>query len=208
MSPRPSTYTLFFKLAFSLSATCPFLPGSAQLVNTTIDNTSGDLLTGATILYEPASLWRSGNQSLCVGCTAHPDPSRAYGETWHEGASLPAQSGGQSQVLTASMGFTVYVYCIIAPFWRTELAFYLDGERAGTFALAANTARVRYAGSGCAGDGNGTLALLDRVVYTHDSETRAGNTTSDPVASSTSILSGPSETPNSLSSSSHRAGRQ
>nr|VWP02564.1 Efflux pump FUB11 (Fusaric acid biosynthesis protein 11) [Ganoderma boninense] len=85
-------------------------------------------------------------------------------------------------------GSAVYVYGIIAPFWRTDLAFYLDGERAGTFALEANTSRayeydvVLFAsgalplaahtlaiqsGTTATDDGSDTLVLLDRVVYTY-----------------------------------------
>ncbi|PIL30898.1 hypothetical protein GSI_07067 [Ganoderma sinense ZZ0214-1] len=169
----------------------------------TIDDTSGDPLTGDIILYEPASSWRSGNQNLCMNCIARPDAS---GETWHEGASFSSQSGAwqsKSQVLTASVPFNgsaVYVYGIIAPFWRTDLAFYLDGERAATFALEVNTSRAYGYESGATttGGGNDTLVLLDRVVYTHDSGllTTPSNTTSPPAASSTStsFFSGPSAT--------------
>lgn len=82
-------------------------------------------------------------------------------------------------------GSAVYVYCIIAPFWPTNLAFYLDGESTGTFALAANTSRAYeygvlvYASAALplrehtltiqsgGGDGNDTLVLLDRIVYTY-----------------------------------------
>ena len=82
-------------------------------------------------------------------------------------------------------GSAVYVYCIIAPFWPTNLTFHLDGESAGTFALAANTSRAYeygvlvYASAALplrehtltiqsgGGDGNDTLVLLDRIVYTY-----------------------------------------
>ncbi|KAM5531505.1 hypothetical protein V8D89_014830 [Ganoderma adspersum] len=217
MNPGLPTYSLFFKLAISFSVAGLFTSVSALLVNTTLDDTSGTPSTGATILYEPASSWRSGNLSLCMNCTARPDAFRAYGETWHEGLSLPPLSGEQSQVLTASLPFNgsaVYVYCITAPFWSTDLAFYLDGERTGAFALAANTSRAYEYGvlvyasatlplaehtlsieSG-SGSGNDTLVPLDRIIYTHDSATSASATSSSPSgASSTSVFSGPSATP-------------
>ena len=105
MHPGPATYCLFFKLALSFSVACLVTSASAQLVNTTVDDTSGDPLTGATILYEPASSWKSGNLSVCANCTARPDAFHASGETWHEGLSLPSLPGEQSQGLTASLPF-------------------------------------------------------------------------------------------------------
>lgn len=106
MRPRPSTYILLFKLALSFSLACIFSPASAQLINMTIDDTGGNPLTGSTMQYDPPSLWHSGNQNLCTNCTAHPDASRASGETWHEGASLPSPPGEQSEALSASVEFT------------------------------------------------------------------------------------------------------
>ncbi len=97
MRPHPSAFTLLFKITVFLLPAWLLASASAQLVNTMIDDTSGDPLTGATILFEPANLWRSGNlQSPCTNCTAHPDAFRAYGGSWHEGLSYSSQVGGQA----------------------------------------------------------------------------------------------------------------
>ena len=91
----------------------------------------------------------------------------------------------RAELHSTGTGSAVCVYCIIGPFWDTDLTFYLDDGRAGTFALAANTTRAYeyntlvYSTASLrsqehaltilsgTGGGNSTLILLDRIVYTY-----------------------------------------
>lgn len=52
------------------------------ITNITIDDTNGDPTTGTQILYSPAGFWKLG--PTCGNCTAQPDPTKAYEQTWRD----------------------------------------------------------------------------------------------------------------------------
>ena len=54
----------------------------AILVNSTIDDAFPDPRSGARIQYIPAAAWNLGG--TCEPCTAKPDISLLYNNTWHD----------------------------------------------------------------------------------------------------------------------------
>jgi hypothetical protein len=72
---RPSSW-----LSPLLITSLLFLPRFAcgVLRNTTIDDTQLDLIE-----YQPPDAWQLGLG--CSGCAIHPDKTRAFGSTWHDG---------------------------------------------------------------------------------------------------------------------------
>lgn len=61
-------------------------PAGAQ-TNFTIDDQAGDELTGVQPTYTPSGDWAQG--ATCTGCLAKPDPSKAFGGTWHDATHGP-----------------------------------------------------------------------------------------------------------------------
>ncbi|KAI0666259.1 hypothetical protein C8Q78DRAFT_462469 [Trametes maxima] len=163
----------------------------AGRVNVTIDDAYGDERTGLPIEYTPADYWKAGH--ACTDSTAHPDPSRAYKSTWHDGTfNINNTKGIGVPVLQASVpfdGVAVYVYCILtgtysSPDSYSWLHFVIDGEAVGEFVHQPNGDGTYYynvpvyvnesvpAGNhslqivnGQAG-GEKSLVLFDYIVYT------------------------------------------
>ncbi|KAI0092532.1 hypothetical protein BDY19DRAFT_990247 [Irpex rosettiformis] len=96
-----------------------------SFVNRTIDDQTGDKVTGEQVSYLPAQLWTQGNG--CGGCSAKPDPSQAVQQTWHDGARNPSRD----PPLTLSFKFTgnaVYLFNIIARGDPTDVSIIIDGN--------------------------------------------------------------------------------
>ncbi|KAM5539937.1 hypothetical protein V8D89_006440 [Ganoderma adspersum] len=197
----------------------PF-PVSSALVNRTIDDESGDSVTGTKPVYGPddSNYWKQG--STCSGCHITPliDKTQPFDGTWHDGTYSP---GGPD--LTISFSFTgtaVYVYNIVpntVDFTDTlaNITFTLDGSHAGTYlhvpdpttvflyrqvvykntnlANQEHTVEMRSSGT------NASLILFDYVIYTAEetSSSSSGTSSSTTSSSSSSATSAPS------SSSSH-----
>ncbi|KAJ7879231.1 hypothetical protein B0H14DRAFT_2341560 [Mycena olivaceomarginata] len=100
---------------------------SGSVLPATIDDTTGDSLTGA----QPSYSGSFSANSNCDGCLVHPDPQRAHGGTWHDSS----QFGGAPPV-SVTLSFTgigIDVFCILAntvpgAVTTTDLAFTLDGS--------------------------------------------------------------------------------
>ncbi|EJD35731.1 hypothetical protein AURDEDRAFT_175181 [Auricularia subglabra TFB-10046 SS5] len=185
---------------------------SARIFNVTIDDTLGDEHTGERPRYTPAD-WkaRSVGGDPCPRCTAQPDPTLAFGGTWHDKSTFVGQDPS-----TVSMNFTaIYVFVIIAngharTINTTRLSFYLDGFPTpdGTFLHEPDETQGPYlynqlvfserlpTGShtlvvaNVPGDEDGSLVLFDYAVYTTE---EPDSTDSRP--SGTGTTSAPPETP-------------
>ncbi|KAJ7042046.1 hypothetical protein C8F04DRAFT_114999 [Mycena alexandri] len=103
--------------------------------NRTIDDESGDSVSGALPTYIPASFWRLG--PTCPDCAVRPDQSLAFNRTWHDNSQFP---GNQPVSLSLDfVGTAIYVFCIVPPIEtnvisRYSLTFSLDdGASQGTF---------------------------------------------------------------------------
>ncbi|EJD35734.1 hypothetical protein AURDEDRAFT_175184 [Auricularia subglabra TFB-10046 SS5] len=112
---------------------------SARVFNVTIDDTLGDERTGQKPRYTPPD-WkaRSVGGGPCPGCTAQPDPTLAFGGTWHDKSTFIGND--PSTVLLNFSGTAIYVFCILPngignTINRTRLSFYVDGFTSpdGTF---------------------------------------------------------------------------
>lgn len=147
-NPAPCTKLCLLSLSLSC-AVCVVL---GKLVNVTVDDQSGDSLSGTIPTYTPASKWAAGPQ--CNACSAQPDPSRAFNGTWHDSTN---QVGDRSSVITynftgkssnvgwkapltiGSTGTTVYAFFILANKYSfagtsyTSLSFMLDDQYQGPF---------------------------------------------------------------------------
>ncbi|KAJ6606198.1 hypothetical protein DFH09DRAFT_896246, partial [Mycena vulgaris] len=102
--------------------------------NRTIDDQSGDSVSGLRPTYRPAPFWSLN--SSCDGCLFHPDPSLAFNHTWHDSSQLPGHD--PVSVTLEFAGTAVYVFCIIPPITTNavtsyNLNFTLDGISRGTF---------------------------------------------------------------------------
>ncbi|KAJ7184507.1 hypothetical protein C8R46DRAFT_1208700 [Mycena filopes] len=103
--------------------------------NRTIDDVSGDSVTGALPTYIPASSWRPG--STCPDCKVHPNASLAFDHTWHDNSQLPGRA--PVSLSLDFVGTAIYVFCIVPAIQdgvvsRYSLNFSLDdGASQGTF---------------------------------------------------------------------------
>lgn len=80
------------------------LGAQAALVNITIDDKYGDPKTGNQVMYSPPDSWNDGTN--CSACTARPDPSIPYLNTWHDGTYLPPPNNSVAPIVqTLSVPF-------------------------------------------------------------------------------------------------------
>ena len=108
-------------------------PGAlSALVNRTIDDFSGDSVTGALPVYSPSDGWTSGN--TCVGCrfnSSIANVSEAFDKTWHDATYYPGQP---DRVITLQFtGIAVYAFNLIVNQiqWTTtytNISFTIDGQ--------------------------------------------------------------------------------
>ncbi|TFY70098.1 hypothetical protein EVJ58_g36 [Rhodofomes roseus] len=152
------------------------------LANVTVDDTNGDVATGAYFAYySPEGSW--SDEANCTEAdmgTACPSAEYAYDGTWH------ATGPGVSSAEISFTGSGFYVYCIINSNKSTDLTFMIDGETEGTYQQGTDTsesASISYdvlvyandslpwgthtftlvSGANTQGE---SLAILDYITYT------------------------------------------
>lgn len=76
--------------------------------NLTIDDQTGDEITGLQPTYSPPNGWSQGNG--CSYCTAKADPSGAFGGTWHDGRYVPGQFSAPYSFTLQFNGLSFYVF--------------------------------------------------------------------------------------------------
>lgn len=171
----------------------------AILVNSTIDDAFPDPRSGATIQYTPAAAWNLGGS--CQPCTAKPDISLLYNNTWHDTTFYPTSGRAPfpNTPLNATIeltGSAVYVYCALArtavsPTGNSDMTFWIDGSKVGEFVRTApglpgyehnvlvyrNTSipdgKHTFMIQNGRVDGPVALMMLDRIVYTYDDGVQA-----------------------------------
>lgn len=97
-----SVVLFLFSRAFTF---LPFPCADAEIVNQTIDDSFGDLVTGAKVLYFPST--RQGNnlnvfwsnEDQCAGCAIVPDKTQAFNNTWTS-ATYVASIGQMSATMS------------------------------------------------------------------------------------------------------------
>ncbi|KAJ7272834.1 hypothetical protein C8J57DRAFT_260268 [Mycena rebaudengoi] len=102
--------------------------------NRTIDDESGDSVSGAKPVYSPPTYWSLN--SSCDGCKVHPNASLAFNRTWHDSSQLPGN--GPVSITLEFTGTAIYVYCIVPPVIPGVVSLYnlnftLDGADSGRF---------------------------------------------------------------------------
>ncbi|KAI0652610.1 hypothetical protein C8Q79DRAFT_110960 [Trametes meyenii] len=175
-----------------ISYSARFLPVTLALsVNHTIDDQTGDSVTGALPDYEPPNVednWFQGN--LCVHCNMLPnkviDVSKTFNGTWHDTTYHPGTL--ERSVAASFTGTAVYVFFIVpntVPFTTTltNLSFTLDDTSAGQPFIhtpdsssdisyqvpvftATNLANTKHTIKVSTGGPNATLMLFDYMIYT------------------------------------------
>lgn len=125
----------------------------ATSVNVTIDDQTGDAITGLLPTYNPSIAWNQG--AGCDFCSAKPNTSDAFNGTWHDATYSPGvypeqfdvtlQFNGTSpsmwihslvsRLLEGScfVGTAIWMFNILDQRTLTALNFTLDGEDAGSF---------------------------------------------------------------------------
>ncbi|KAI0706284.1 hypothetical protein C8T65DRAFT_231894 [Cerioporus squamosus] len=221
---------LRFRLILPLLLTTVLAASSASAlsVNRTIDDETGDSVTGVVPTYSPPAGWKQG--STCDGCFIQLDPDHVFGGTWHDATHSPSDT--EPLLITAHFtGTAVYVYNVLAntvPYTTTytNLIFSLDGEQVGSYVHVPSSDTAFeydvpvYTNGNLAnkqhtlvieatGDANSSLVLFDYIVYTFTEEDPAppsSSTTTTTVASSsttsTSTSTQPTITPGSTTISS------
>ncbi|EPQ52293.1 hypothetical protein GLOTRDRAFT_132411 [Gloeophyllum trabeum ATCC 11539] len=184
------------RVLLAIYALCNLSGTLSALVNTTIDDTYGDPLTGAQVSYAPESAWNAeGPGTTCAGCTAHPAQASMYDLTWHDGtfSVTPGSDNDTGSILSLSVPFNgsvLYVFCALTftydhPAGNSDMQFFIDGARVGAFELAPNGStaytyqypvyvnesipvgqHVFSLESGHAG--NKSLVIFDYLVYSHE----------------------------------------
>ncbi|KAJ7785831.1 hypothetical protein B0H16DRAFT_1295708, partial [Mycena metata] len=107
--------------------------------NVTIDDTTGDSLTGAPVTYTPADAWTSSK--TCAEC---PDVKKLFSGTSHTSTFSVNDTKNPNVPLTASVSFNgsaIYVYCALShtasspgnPGGDSDMTFYVDGVQVGVF---------------------------------------------------------------------------
>ena len=125
--------------------------------NVTVDDYGADPTSKYGISYQPGDRWNIGQ--TCTGCEAQPDPSQAYGGTWHDATFDPSYSNrntpqtavfdftGQSLLSLSEsfyvdrffIGTALYVFGIQShsttePVSGADLTFWIDGVQKNTYA--------------------------------------------------------------------------
>ncbi|KAI0756224.1 hypothetical protein C8Q80DRAFT_16147 [Daedaleopsis nitida] len=117
----------------------------AVLVNRTIDDTMGDIVTGFHPIYKPPNNWVEG--SSCTGCGAFKSVSKnltnVKDATWHDATyrSPGVNATGPLDIVLDFTGTAVYVYHIVINAidglpqvtTLTNLSFIIDGDLVGQY---------------------------------------------------------------------------
>lgn len=125
---------------------------AGKAYNITVDDRYSSSLSGDAPVYAPSTVWNQGPQ--CSGCFVQPDPSQAFGGTWHDSTiaigDVPYTisytfEGKLSRdwstillLIIEGAGTAVFIFLILAkwvPFATTftNISFTLDGNPEGTF---------------------------------------------------------------------------
>ncbi|KAJ7573506.1 hypothetical protein C8J56DRAFT_804380 [Mycena floridula] len=119
-----------FHFAFALSLL--FVCSLVHAANVIIDDTFGDPTNGVKIVYAP-DIWNFGPK--CTSCTAKPDPSQAYLETWDDTSQF-----GNFASVNATVSFTGvsrFLLCYILELKNKQelldLTFFIDGQNKSTY---------------------------------------------------------------------------
>ncbi len=100
MRPPPPVLPTFTALLLLLAPRLVF----GSLVNITVDNAAPNPTTGAAFSYAPDNTWNEGNG--CGFCSAKPNASLAYNQTWQDVSFDPNTDGAQyHEVQTATLQF-------------------------------------------------------------------------------------------------------
>ncbi|KAF9072770.1 hypothetical protein BDP27DRAFT_1400695 [Rhodocollybia butyracea] len=184
------------------------------MANVTVDDAN------PSIVYLPDGAWNTRNPStLCPSCTANPNYTMMFDDTFHDGTFNSVSSGSNkfpNVPLTASMSFNgtaVYIFCALAdsstsPYGDSDMTFYIDGAIRGTFIQTAPGTPKVYQYSVPVfsltslspgqhtltiqnGHVNGTraLILLDEIIYTDASTISSSASTTSPISSQQSSTS-------------------
>ncbi|KAJ7022073.1 hypothetical protein C8F04DRAFT_972029, partial [Mycena alexandri] len=111
----------------------------AILLNVTIDDTTGDSLTGAHVTYSPTNAWNSSR--TCIEC---PDPKKLFSGTSHTSAFSVNDTKNPNVPSTATVSFSgsaIYVFCAVSHSASSpgnlggdsDMTFYVDGVQVGVF---------------------------------------------------------------------------
>ncbi|RPD82863.1 hypothetical protein L226DRAFT_607915 [Lentinus tigrinus ALCF2SS1-7] len=228
--PSRSTQCRLRSLPALLLITALASCASASSVNRTIDDQTGDSVTGVVPTYSPPAAWKQG--ATCDGCFIKLDPDHVLGGTWHDATHSP--NDAEPLLVTAQFtGTAVYVYNVIAntvPYTTTytSLTFSLDGEQVGSYVHVptsdsafqydvpvytnANLANKQHTlVIEAAGDTNSSLILFDYIVYTFteddptpppSSTTTTTTAAAPPTTTSTTTTTQPVTTSSTTTSSS------
>ncbi|EIM85387.1 uncharacterized protein STEHIDRAFT_158022 [Stereum hirsutum FP-91666 SS1] len=205
---KPPTLTAIVLLVTAQTWYHHLIPGVlASLVNHTIDDETGDEVTGTLPQYTPASYWNQGS-TCTTACAAHPNASFAHGGTWHDTEHIPPDPN-QPRVDLFFSGVAIYAYCILgntigpldAPPMNVSIS--LDQDYVGEFVYTPTTSTdfiynfPIYANDtlsngqhtlslSAVGTTNASLVLFDYAIYTVDT---------DPTSSSASSATATSTSP-------------
>ncbi|KAJ7151492.1 hypothetical protein C8R46DRAFT_1122167 [Mycena filopes] len=194
-------FTFFLALFFFFHST------RASLLNVTIDDTTGDSLTGAHVTYTPADAWK-----IARNCPQCPDVKDLFSGTAHTSTFSVDDPTHPNVPLTASVSFNgsaIYVFCALSrsstsPAGNSDMTFYMDGVEVGAFVLPAlgsagfdysvpvyvNSAlppgQHTFTLQNGHQDGASALAILDSIIYTReDSSADAPAPSAEPAAATT-----------------------
>ncbi|KAF5373809.1 hypothetical protein D9758_000977 [Tetrapyrgos nigripes] len=150
MRPRqfPISLTIFFaqNLLLLVFLSDVFVAARVHAVNRTIDDTTGDLVTGVRPIFLPVTeAWQTAESCAVEGvgeaCVLRPDETLAFDGTW---TAATHKSGEEDRsIILQFHGTAIYVYFILPtdgalPF-VTESNFILDDSPAGYFYLKPST---------------------------------------------------------------------
>ncbi|TCD59919.1 hypothetical protein EIP91_011189 [Steccherinum ochraceum] len=182
--------------------------GTSDGKNVTIDDQFGDEETGAQVVYAPSEHWTQGNG--CGGCSAKPDASQAYRETWHDGLFAPSQNKDPLTLTFSFTGTAVYLFNIMPRQKTTTAEVALDGQVVKSISITEDVSdqfvyNVPIFSMDSIANGQHTitvtttgdqdsLMLFDRAIYTSRRVSQVisplpFSTPRDPPASPTSVLS-------------------
>jgi len=109
--------------------------GLAVLVNRTIDDQTGDPITGIMPTYSPEANWTQG--ATCTGCFAQPQRNMVFDGTWHDSTYF-ANEGVPRTITIPFNGSAIYIFFFTIPQLagvadETHLNITLDAQPAGVF---------------------------------------------------------------------------
>ncbi|KAF7345035.1 hypothetical protein MVEN_01666300 [Mycena venus] len=202
MISRPSLIALY---ALAQALAC-----LSTITNRTIDDFSGDAVTGALPTYSPPNKWNVVVNSNCTTCYAQPDASRAVDHSWHD-TTVPA---GLTYAVTLKFtGTAIYFFGIVPntiPNTQTfvNLTFTLDGSFTGAYTHVPDktSTQILYsvpmlAKEGLSNDAHvlvaevqsASLLLFDSATYTFD-DGKPDAPPVSPVSGPSAVIPPPSST--------------